>query len=140
MVGHLPSLRFTNVSHLYYQPIRFIVQKSRCLHLKEEKMPTMTIEIKVPGNIYQEDGVFVSVCPIFDIFSQGENEDEARENLTEAVRLFVETCIEMGTFRQVMEECGFNKSTTAVADDNAANNINIILPYIASKRLMECRA
>jgi predicted RNase H-like HicB family nuclease len=39
---------------------------------------------------HEEDG-YVSLCPEFDIASQGETIEEARENLREALELFFET-------------------------------------------------
>ncbi len=103
-------------------------------------MPTMTIKISVPVKIYKEDEVFVAFCPVFDVASQGCTEKEAKENITDAVRLFIETCIEMGTIKQVMKDCGFSKSAGITEEENGENNLNITLPYIASKRLMECHA
>ena len=39
---------------------------------------------------HEEDG-YVSLCPEFDIASQGDTIEEARENLREALELFFET-------------------------------------------------
>ncbi len=39
---------------------------------------------------HEEDG-YVSLCPEFDIASQGESIEEARDNLREALELFFET-------------------------------------------------
>lgn len=100
----------------------------------------MTIKIKVPVRIYKEDDVFVAFCQIFDVASQGCTEKEAKENITDAVRLFIETCIEMGTIKQVMKDCGFSKSSGIIEEENGENNLDITLPYIASKRLIECHA
>ena len=42
--------------------------------------------------IIERDGSgYVSLCPEFDIASQGESVEEARENLREALELFFET-------------------------------------------------
>ncbi len=41
--------------------------------------------------ITREDGGYVSLCPEFDIVSQGETIEAARENLREALELFFET-------------------------------------------------
>ncbi len=41
--------------------------------------------------ITHEDGGYVSLCPEFDIASQGESIEEARDNLREALELFFET-------------------------------------------------
>ncbi len=41
--------------------------------------------------IEREDDGYVSVCPELDIASQGNNVEEARLNLIEAIELFFET-------------------------------------------------
>lgn len=40
--------------------------------------------------IQREDDLYVSFCPELDIASQGETVQEARENLREAIELFLE--------------------------------------------------
>lgn len=40
--------------------------------------------------ILPEDGAFVALCPEFDIASQGDTIEKARENLREALELFFE--------------------------------------------------
>ncbi len=42
------------------------------------------------ATIWREDDGYVSLCPEFDIASQGETVEEARTNLREAVELFFE--------------------------------------------------
>ena len=41
--------------------------------------------------ITHEEGRYVSLCPEFDIASQGESIEEARDNFREALELFFET-------------------------------------------------
>ena len=41
--------------------------------------------------IRREDHQYVAICPELDIASQGDSFDEARENLAEALNLFLET-------------------------------------------------
>ena len=41
--------------------------------------------------IHREGDLFVALCPEFDIASQGDTIDQARDNLREAVELFLET-------------------------------------------------
>jgi len=41
--------------------------------------------------IERDEETFVALCPELDIASQGESEDEARQNLVEAIELFFET-------------------------------------------------
>ena len=40
--------------------------------------------------IQREDDMYVSLCPELEIASQGETVQEARENLREAIQLFLE--------------------------------------------------
>jgi len=40
--------------------------------------------------IHKEDDIYVSLCPELDIASQGQNIEEAKGNLKEAVELFFE--------------------------------------------------
>jgi predicted RNase H-like HicB family nuclease len=41
--------------------------------------------------IKKEDNMYVSLCPELDISSQGKSVEEARENLKEAIELFLES-------------------------------------------------
>jgi predicted RNase H-like HicB family nuclease len=51
----------------------------------------MTQPLRVTAIIEREDEGFVSLCPEFDIASQGSSIEEARANLVEALSLFFET-------------------------------------------------
>jgi hypothetical protein len=44
---------------------------------------------------------------MLDIVTQGSDEQQAKDNLTEAARLFLLTCIEKGTIDEVLKHCGF---------------------------------
>ena len=45
---------------------------------------------KFTAIIEKEDGGYVSICPELDIASQGDTVDEAKNNLAEAIELFLE--------------------------------------------------
>jgi predicted RNase H-like HicB family nuclease len=64
-----------------------------------EKMKTTSIKIDREGDI------FVACCPILDVYSQGNSEDEAKENLVEAVALFITSCVERGALEAVLRDC-----------------------------------
>jgi predicted RNase H-like HicB family nuclease len=72
------------------------------------------IEMQLPVSIQKKEKWFVSSCPILDVFSQGETEEQAKKNLIEALSLFLTSCYERGTFEAVLQQCGFKK---AVSDD-----------------------
>lgn len=45
---------------------------------------------QLTGIIEREDDMYVALCPELDIASQGQTVEEARDNLVEAIELFME--------------------------------------------------
>ncbi len=68
------------------------------------------ITLKLAYEIDKEEDLYVSSCPDLNVSSQGSTEEEAKNNLLEAIQLFFETCIETGTFEKSLKECGFSVS------------------------------
>ncbi|MCP3891663.1 MAG: hypothetical protein GY702_22760 [Desulfobulbaceae bacterium] len=101
-------------------------------------MPTLTIKMKLPFVIEKEGEVYVGHCPVFDVYSQGCTAKEAELNTIEAVQVFVQTCIEMGTINQVMQESGFIPACQIKEDPSEENLVDVVLPYIASQNLSGC--
>ena len=66
--------------------------------------------ISFTGEIFEEEGIFVAHCPELDLSSCGKNLAEAKKNLLEATRLFMEEALKMGTLKDVLEESGYDKS------------------------------
>lgn len=102
-------------------------------NIKREKRGKMkevvTFEVKVPFSIKKKGDVFVSCCPVFDLWSQGDSFDEAKKNIAEALKLFVTTCFERGTLNEVLKECGFKlrKKTTKLPEDRRF--IKVPIPF-----------
>lgn len=61
----------------------------------------------VPIQVRPDDVGYVAGCPSLDVFSQGRTEQQAVENLNEALHLFVLSCFERGTLVQVLKDSGF---------------------------------
>lgn len=57
--------------------------------------------------IWKEGSQFVAQAMPIDVVSSGSTPDQARAALDEAVRLFLSTAQEMGTLREVLEECSY---------------------------------
>ena len=76
-------------------------------------MAQVTINIRVPVDIYQEGSLFLARCARFGVVTQGNTFEEAQDNIAEALTLFVETCLEMGTLEQVLKESGFRPTKTS---------------------------
>lgn len=76
-------------------------------------MAQISIAVKVLVTIQRDDeaGVFVSRCPVLNIFSQGESEDEAKAAIEEAVRLQLMTAYRFDRLHQLLLRSGFINMT-----------------------------
>lgn len=64
--------------------------------------------ISFTGEIFMENGMYVAHCPELDLSSCGPSLSEAKKNLLEATRLFMEEALKMGTLRDILEEAGYD--------------------------------
>jgi len=93
-------------------------------------MARIEFMVKVPIKIAKKEGMHISSCPSLDIYSQGGSEAEARNNLGEALRLFITSCFERGTLEAVLRECGFRplrKAAKATPENNKF--ITVPIPF-----------
>jgi predicted RNase H-like HicB family nuclease len=72
-------------------------------------LDTVGITVSLVCTIKQDEQRWAAGCPALDLFSQGETEDEAKRCLTEAVELWLESCLERGTLDEALREVGFRK-------------------------------
>lgn len=66
--------------------------------------------IDFTGEIFKEEGAYVSYCPELDLSSCGKSIDEAKDNLLKATKLFIEEAQKMGTLKSILEESGYDTS------------------------------
>ena len=67
------------------------------------------MKIRLTEEIWKEGDMYVSYCPELDIASCGEDVQQAKKNLMEAVTINIEETKKMGTFEQFLEDCGLEK-------------------------------
>lgn len=65
--------------------------------------------------IEREGSGYVSMCPELDIASQGDNVEEARRNLIEAIELFMETASDSEIAQRLHSEVFITQVGVAVA-------------------------
>jgi predicted RNase H-like HicB family nuclease len=65
------------------------------------------MQIDCTVHIWREGAQYVAQAMPVDVVSSGRTPDEARAALDEAVGLFLSTAQEMGTLREVLEECAY---------------------------------
>jgi predicted RNase H-like HicB family nuclease len=103
---------------------------------------TATFEISLPVRIKKEGKYFVSCCPPLDLFSQGESKTKAKENIKEAVRLFILDCYERGTLNKVLKESGFVPLNKPIPKSSKGKReeIAVFLPFVIDQESVSCRA
>ena len=90
--------------------------------------------LSVPIEVFPEGNVFVAGCESLQVYSQGATFDEARENVEEALGLFVTSCFERGTLERVLLDSGFAPdihSDVFDVDDESGEMIHVPLHLVA---------
>ena len=72
----------------------------------------MQKQIIVTEQIWKEGRMYTSYCPELDVASCGKTVNEARKNLREAIEIFIEETYKMGTLKDLLEEAGYDLSST----------------------------
>ena len=65
------------------------------------------VRIRYRAETFEEAEAYVSVCSGLNVSSFGDDPEDAARSLQEAVEAFLESCLEMGTLEDVLEESGF---------------------------------
>lgn len=94
------------------------------------KMVAVRISMHLPAIITKKGKWFVANCPILDVYSQGETEQKAKENLKEALSLFFISCYERGTLDSVLKSCGFKAEHSLPAPTTESDYIDVPIPFI----------
>ncbi|NQE52307.1 hypothetical protein C5S29_01840 [ANME-1 cluster archaeon GoMg3.2] len=68
-------------------------------------MSIISLEIKV----FKEGDAYVALCPELNVSSFGDDIENAKVSLREALEAFLEECEAMGTLQEVLEDAGFVK-------------------------------
>ena len=68
---------------------------------------SISVVIELSAVISDKTGQWEAFCPDLDICTQGASEDEAKENLSEAVGLWFESCLQRDTLWEALEELGW---------------------------------
>lgn len=99
--------------------------------------PVGKIIFKFPFSIKKKKKWYVSCCPPINVYSQGETREKALENLIEATKLFLTSCLERGVFDKVMAECKI-KVTKIEKNLPKKNFIDIPIPLKLSASQRVC--
>jgi len=98
----------------------------------------LILNVQLSVIILKKEKWYLAGCPALDVFSQGETEQKAEDNLKEALCLFLTSCIERGTLDAVLKECGFRLTANPSKKDKERY---ITIPiHLLSDRIYPCHA
>jgi hypothetical protein len=72
------------------------------------------MKMRLTEEIWKEGNMYVSYCPELDIASCGEDVEQAKKNLLEAISINIEETKKMGTFGQFLESCGLEEMNAGI--------------------------
>ncbi len=64
------------------------------------------MKIRLTEEIWKEGNMYVSYCSELDVASCGEDVEQAKRNLKEAIVINIEETKKMGIFKEFLENCG----------------------------------
>lgn len=95
----------------------------------------MILKVRLPMKMLKRERWYVASCPSLDVVSQGDTIKKAKENLSEAVSLFLISCLERGTLEQVLKAGGFRPTgrKRQVGIGHKGQYINVPIELLSDK-------
>ena len=77
------------------------------------------VSVRVRGVVWSEEDTWIAGFPRLDVYSQGDTPDEAKKNASDALRLWVDSCLDRGTLGAALQELGWhrNRQTSSAPND-----------------------
>src|ERR1017187_395088 len=66
-------------------------------------------DISFTVHVFKEGPTYVAYAPELDVSSCGDTDEQARKNIQDAVRGFLETSAEIGTLEEILLEAGYQR-------------------------------
>jgi predicted RNase H-like HicB family nuclease len=74
---------------------------------KQSEEAQLMPDISFTVHTFKEGQMYVAYVPELDVSSCGATDEEARRNIRDAVRGFLETSADLGTLPEILEEAGY---------------------------------
>src|SRR6185369_1349445 len=111
---------------------------SRTLEMERDMADLLSLDVRLTCFLQRRGGLWGAGCPALDVHSQGPSETEARRFLEEAVRLWIESCVERGTLEQALRELGWEPSP-GIYEPGALARSQVAEPGAAPDTIFELR-
>jgi len=70
---------------------------------------SIAVEVKLQVCIEKTEHGYTAFCEALDVYTEASTKKQAEKSIREALSLFLETCLEMGTFNEVLSSSGFKR-------------------------------
>ena len=79
------------------------------LNVKYADGEIVAVFANLSGFLFKEDGndAWISYCRELDLSTCGETEEDSMKNMREAIDLFFQTCVDMGTLASALHQLGW---------------------------------
>ncbi len=94
------------------------------------------VEVKLQVCIEKTETGYTASCERLGIYAEASSKKKAEKSIRDALSLFLETCMEMGTFHEVLTSSGFKHSVTRRKKPGAemvCENMRVPVELLASK-------
>ena len=85
-------------------------------------MNKVAVKFSLPVSFLREGDLFVAYTPALDLSTAGSSFEEAQKNFEEAVNIFFQELIEMGTLKDVLTELGWQKQNNSFVPPVVVSN------------------
>ncbi|HET9767956.1 MAG TPA: type II toxin-antitoxin system HicB family antitoxin [Thermoanaerobaculia bacterium] len=72
-------------------------------------MNQVVVSVRVRGVLKREGEGWVAGFPRLDVYSQGDTIEEAKANASDALRLWVDSCLDRGTLGEALRDLGWHR-------------------------------
>ncbi|MBI2405254.1 hypothetical protein HYV22_03700 [Candidatus Gottesmanbacteria bacterium] len=68
------------------------------------------LDVRLPVSIFKEGDTFIAYCPVLDLSTSAKTFEQTQKRFTQAVEVFFEELLEMGTLDEVLSSYGWTKT------------------------------
>lgn len=87
---------------------------------------SITLNVKLQAFVRMETKRrWVAICPMLDVASQGDSQNEAKRHLREAVEAWFESCLERGVLDQALRESNFRPLPPGVEPHHSSEHVAV---------------
>lgn len=85
----------------------------------------LLVDLRVVGIVREEEGLWIAGFPRLEVYSQGATPEEAKAAASEALNLWVRSCLDRGTLDEALKELGWHALSNEQDDGHSADSVSM---------------